>query len=666
MLRRATLLALSLLPLPASGLWNFSGQLPEWEVRYPDWDCRWVPRAAASGSRADGWDVAWDTWARALETTPMQEWIFLSEPYLEQINALGVWQKLDLEEQAAVEMPCFLGLLTAALMQHLRCIAAGVASCSHSEERAWADVVQRLLRHDRHHFGMTELLGTRWPVLELLSAADYQQLPFGKSAEDLCNDVPSPLLPWGLLLDAFSGTTWFEDARDFVYEKKLQASWTAAPSECLYGFSMIIFWKLHVCLQFQAECVDQYLGHFNELLHTRDWLDLAGTPWRIFEHFAENRGRVRRHVYDLDFLPEELAGTSRHGGLQALAAAASEAYSQAVRSVTEHVPTPYAAVDASGVAKARLLVYVTMVFGATYNAYIPRFVQRAQAVGITSLVIFTLDEDAMHLCTELLGSHHCVRGTPSILNKFTLPLVYLDLGVDVFWIDFDVFLFADPTPMLLHRAEETGAELLVSGSFADDCICTGVVFFMSTDACTSWLRLMLSWFYEHTFEHDQQTFSAFLAPRADVDNATSPESVSSSKLFQQYLDIQPPPWALLDPVTAVISARVLNTTGWTGDAKDVVIFHFLHGDSEINRAHAAHGWNARHGERDAQKASLLDIFYGQDDDELYTKPGRPPGWSAPIEEALAESWRPFRPKELLHCGAVPLNRHTPGREDAHG
>ena len=31
-----------------------------------------------------------------------------------------------------------------------------------------------------------------------------------------------------------------------------------------------------------------------------------------------------------------------------------------------------------------------------------------------------------------------VRGTPSILNKFTLPLVLLDLGVEVFWVDFDV------------------------------------------------------------------------------------------------------------------------------------------------------------------------------------------------------------------------------------
>ena len=41
----------------------------------------------------------------------------------------------------------------------------------------------------------------------------------------------------------------------------------------------------------------------------------------------------------------------------------------------------------------------------------------------------------------------------------------------------------------------------------------------------------------------------------------------------------------------------------------VVIFHFLHGDSEINRDHGAYGWNAKYGgytDSDPQQSSLLD------------------------------------------------------------
>eukprot|EP00439_Symbiodinium_sp_Y106_P033988 s2953_g4.t1 len=62
-----------------------------------------------------------------------------------------------------------------------------------------------------------------------------------------------------------------------------------------------------------------------------------------------------------------------------------------------------------------------------------------------------------------------------------------------------------------------------------------------------WLLLLLSWMYEHVYTHDQQAFSAFLAGRPDEDNATSPESISSSKLFKMYLRPRVPRWALLDP-----------------------------------------------------------------------------------------------------------------------
>merc|ERR1712187_829992 len=102
-------------------------------------------------------------------------------------------------------------------------------------------------------------------------------------------------------------------------------------------------------------------------------------------------------------------------------------------------------------------------------------------------------------------------------------------------------------------------------------------------------------------------------------NFTRPERISSQKLFKLYLKPEVPRWALLDPVVGFASARVLNTTGWTGNLEDLYIFHLLHGDSEVNRGHTAYGWNAASGfsggADDAR--ALMDIFYGQADERIY-------------------------------------------------
>eukprot|EP00747_Dinoflagellata_sp_TGD_P054855 gnl/TRDRNA2_/TRDRNA2_149233_c0_seq1.p1 gnl/TRDRNA2_/TRDRNA2_149233_c0~~gnl/TRDRNA2_/TRDRNA2_149233_c0_seq1.p1 ORF type:complete len:367 (+),score=33.84 gnl/TRDRNA2_/TRDRNA2_149233_c0_seq1:32-1102(+) len=333
----------------------------------------------------------------------------------------------------------------------------------------------------------------------------------------------------------------------------------------------------------------------------------------------------------------------------------SNAYAGALESLLAGVPRPYAASGAHGSGvDIRSLLYVTMVFGPRYNPYIPRFVSRAAALGISNLVLFCLDDEAYSLCSAQRNSRgKCIFGTPSILNKFTLPLVYLHHRIDVFWLDFDVFLMKDPTPDILNTAQAKQADILVSGSFADDCICNGLVFFRAAPVVVEWLLVMLSWMYEHTYTHDQQAFSAFLGGRPDEDNVTRPEQISSSKLFKTYLEpkLHVPRWALLDPVNEFVSAHVLNTTGWTGDLERMAIFHFLHGDSEINRGHKAHGWSTRFGIGNTSKP-LLDIFYNQSDDALYSEAGPPYTRNAEIRDALLTSRRVARPSELVHCGVV--------------
>jgi len=170
--------------------------------------------------------------------------------------------------------------------------------------------------------------------------------------------------------------------------------------------------------------------------------------------------------------------------------------------------------------------------------------------------------------------------------------------------------------------------------------------------------------YEHVYTHDQQAFSAFLAGRPDEDNATTPEQISSSKLFRLYLHPAVPRWALLDPVVEFASARVLNTTGWTGELEQMAVFHFLHGDSEVNRDHHAYGWNAKYGFGSSK--ALLDIFYNQSDERIYTEAAPPYELSDEIREALLASRRPERPREMLHCGVLQLNPYSPGRMSADG
>jgi len=352
----------------------------------------------------------------------------------------------------------------------------------------------------------------------------------------------------------------------------------------------------------------------------------------------------------------------------------SPSFAGVLETVLAGVPRPYITTDfASGSLDSRRLLYVTMVFGPRYVPYIARFVARAEAVGIPNLALFCLDEAAMEACQNHPGdrSGKCIAGTPSILNKFTLPLAFLRLGVDIFWLDFDIFLLRDPTPLVLEMAQKRSVDLLVSGSFADDCICSGLVYFRATEVVAAWLITVLSWMYEHTYTHDQQSFSAFLAARPDEDQATSPEKISSSKLFRLYMDPAVPRWALLDPSTEFPSARVLNTTGWTGDLENIYIYHFLHGDSELNRGHTATGWNTKSGFSGGATAdqALLDIFYAQPDEAIYTDASVPVYERSPaIRDALMASWRPERPtpSEMLHCGVLVLNEYTPGRMNADG
>merc|ERR1712151_739859 len=81
------------------------------------------------------------------------------------------------------------------------------------------------------------------------------------------------------------------------------------------------------------------------------------------------------------------------------------------------------------------------------NKFISGWAQRLRTLGIGNFVMATLDQEAYELCTI----HHagrCIPGSVSVLNKYTILLIALQLGIYVMWLDFDIFLVRDPGPLI--------------------------------------------------------------------------------------------------------------------------------------------------------------------------------------------------------------------------
>eukprot|EP00434_Breviolum_minutum_P038514 symbB.v1.2.034164.t2/scaffold4362.1/size40683/3 len=245
----------------------------------------------------------------------------------------------------------------------------------------------------------------------------------------------------------------------------------------------------------------------------------------------------------------------------------------------------------------------------------------------------------------------CIRGTPGILNKFTLPLVCAHLGLDSVWIDLDVFLMSDPTPAIVAHAEQGPYDILVSGSFEADCICNGIV--RSPDA-NDWLLAVIVWMYHHPYEHDQKTFSAFL-------NYTE-------RVAQDPLDLpEIPPWETLDPINQFVTPDIFEGNGWMGDLDKILIYHFLNGESDTGSGLDPSGqWRKEFGRFTSDnetcegkscntggKVTLMDLFYGQPDEELYTTP-MPAYENEAIRAALLSSKKAFRSSRLLGLPCGPM------------
>lgn len=557
---------------------------------------------------------------------------------------------------------CPLGVLNAEILLYsFSCYQNNEASAAYYLEGA---------RRNMLRFPLRVLLGSRWPLFSILASDKLREVGPGHLNLDEplhCEDIADPLLNWQGFLGNFAETgksRWYENSIKYVFSWQMIKIPQRLEEECFFGYLTAMLIKAFTCMTSESTC---YKPHARRL---ERWLRedpdsvavLAHSRWPL-ALVLHQMAKATRHRYQLDFAESELAGPAElfavPSSLWHLGPWAGGMANGHTRSFRDAVGVlPHLGL---GAPEAPNLVYITMVYGERFNKYISRFSARARALGVPGrrLIFFTLDEEAYHLCLRE-NEHRCIRGTPSIVNKFTLPLVLARLGLDSVWIDLDVFLMQDPTPVIAaHARRGPPYEILISGSFEADCICNGIVYFAATDAVRTWLLSVVIWMYNHPYEHDQKTFSAFL----DYTETVQAEKVPLPQI---------PPWDTLDPITQFVTPDTFEGNGWMGELEDIVMFHFLNGESDTGSDLDPSGtWLRDHGHFEetmgpppcrtdsdsesckVEKVSLMDLFYGQSDEELYTTP-KAPYENPAIRRALLASRKTERRTHLLGKPCGPL------------
>ncbi|CAE7287986.1 unnamed protein product [Symbiodinium sp. CCMP2592] len=605
---------------------------PDPESLLPDYDCiRHIRPTRTQTGEAPLLD--WAEWLQALQRPRGEGWLAISSLPLSLLTD-------ESNRQRAIK-ECPLGLLMADILQMLACF---------DKLHACSGTFERLVRDGMAFFGLRVLMGTRWPIYESLHSDVWDRLAEeNKGKTDLaCEDPGKRILNWGAFKRLFTLQDWYQPAVDVAYGPELEKMWREAALECPLGFATANLIKAMLCSHTESICFRAHETMLGAVLQDIPLQRVAASGWPLLHLLGHVSRVVRRHRFQLDFTPNELLsrplGPTRPGKDQEVDVSLSmqdlEACLPRLRDSADE-----AAARFGYKTSIRLrLIYATMAHGPRFSPYVSRFIGRATAVGMgAELVVFCLDKEALAECRDVKGN--CVRGTPSILNKFTLPLVLLQHDFDVMWLDLDVFLFQSPTlPVIRQLRENSELELLISGSFAVDCICSGIVLFRAVESVRSWLAHLLVWMYEHPYEHDQKAFSAFLRAGERV-------------AFENELPVAPeqvPKWDFLDPETEFVSARHVDVAGWTGDADKIIAFHLLHGDSDD--ADASRQFAARHGLGIGYEP-LLDLFFNRTDfPELYKTPVLPHRLSSELRDVLWRSrWPTPRPKSPARCNeTVPM------------
>lgn len=155
------------------------------------------------------------------------------------------------------------------------------------------------------------------------------------------------------------------------------------------------------------------------------------------------------------------------------------------------------------------------------------FFRRALDVGLKRLVFVTPERarlleceahrrawgaEARLLCVRTLSHFSRIYDANNKAKFFLFPIV-LALGLDVAWLDLDIFLFQDPTPRLLEQAYTSTPwprDVLVTDHFDEYCLNHGVFIVRASDRSLLWLLEYIKWLHWYPYGHDQNGWDAFL------------------------------------------------------------------------------------------------------------------------------------------------------------
>ncbi|CAE7635606.1 unnamed protein product [Symbiodinium sp. CCMP2592] len=393
-----------------------------------------------------------------------------------------------------------------------------------------------------------------------------------------------------------------EDVQDLVTDQ-LQHPYNFVP-DCFLGWVATLLVKAGITWHMEASVYFSYEQVLKGYLADLTFWEFFGSSWLLSALLCQVCV-FHRTTNEMDFSGPELLQDMHILSLLDighLRLKASPIFSATAAAVLGKGARAY---TVSG--ESRLLTYTVYVWGEAFLKWLPAYIKRFHSLGVYNLMVYG-DAAAYQVCSAIQGAVCLQLETKNALHRYTVPLALMNLGVDVFVLDFDIYPFQDPTPVLISEMESYSVtpEFLIAGSFGDACICNALAFYRNTPSLRDFIRGLLVWLYEHPFPGHaitQRALSAFLgeAPMQKTES-TRPFVVKAERLAPWLPDRASPgiAWAVLDPGVQFSSSANLETSGWAGDAEEIVIYHFFYGawlDAEVAMT------------IDVKDREMFDIFY---------------------------------------------------------
>ncbi|CAE7436615.1 unnamed protein product [Symbiodinium microadriaticum] len=465
------------------------------------------------------------------------------------------------------------------------------------------------------------LLTTVWPIKQAFDMEfvygfgtdtasqwhTFQNDPFHK-----CAGMSAGSKEWELLQDLIwtavrSEHMVFAKVRDFIFHEDIQDLVTdqleqpqSFVPECFLGWVATLLIKASVTWHMESFVYFSYEQVLKGYLADLTFWEFFGSTWLL----SVLLGQVcvmHRTINEMDFWGSELLKDPHINSIGSLRLKASPIFSATAAAVLGEGARAY---RVNG--ESRLLTYAVYVWGEAFLKWLPAYIKRFHSLAVYNLMVFG-DTATYQVCSAIQRAVCLQLDTKNSLHRYTIPLALMNLGVDAFILDFDIYPFQDPTPVLISELESYSVmpEFLISGSFGDACICNALAFYRSTPSLRDFIRGLLDWLYEHPFPHavSQRALSAFLGESPiKKRQSTGPFFVKAERLAPWLPDRARPgiAWAVLDPGVQFSSSANLETSGWAGDAEDIVIYHFFYGawlDAEVAMA------------IDVKDREMFDIFY---------------------------------------------------------